>query len=186
MDGPIPLSSGSPSPEPPKRRRGVFRNTLRGARWLLGGGSDWAGVTSIRRGATLINDLVHVSRSDTSARERVFVDEDPTLDLRATAFSQGMTEDALVRRLEERRRQTARIAYGTFALACLFLIGWVHAALNTPLSLSRVMLAVDFLPFCALFFLIAFYNALINFQIRSGRRATWREYLLTDRGFLPQ
>jgi Mn2+/Fe2+ NRAMP family transporter len=97
-----------------------------------------------------------------------------------------MTEDALVRRLEERRRQTARIAYGTFALACLFLIGWVHAALDTPLSLSRIMLAVDFLPFCVLFFLIAFYNALINFQIRSGRRATWREYLLTDRGFLPQ
>ena len=134
MDGPIPLSSGSPSPEPPKRRRGVFRKTLRGARWLLGGGSDWAGVTSIRRGATLINDLVHVSRSETSARERVFVDEDRTLDLRATAFSQGITEDALVRRLEERRRQTARIAYGTFALACLFLIGWVHAALDTPLS----------------------------------------------------
>ena len=75
---------------------------------------------------------------------------------------------------------------GTFALACLFLIGWVHAALDTPLSLSRIMLAIDFLPFCALFFLIAFYNALINFQIRSGRRATWREYLLTDRGFLPQ
>ena len=33
---------------------------------------------------------------------------------------------------------------------------------------------------------LAFYNALINFQIRSGRRATWREYLLTNRGFLPQ
>ena len=107
MEGPIPLASGSPSPDPPVRRRGVFRKTIRGTRWLLGGGSDWAGVKSIRRGAALIGDLAHASRSDTSARERVFVDEDRTLDIRATAFSQGMTEDALLRRLEERRRQTA-------------------------------------------------------------------------------
>jgi hypothetical protein len=164
----------------------VFGKTIRGARWLVGGGSDWAGVKSVRRGAALIADLAPVSRSDTSARERVFVDEDRTLDLRATAFSQGMTEGALLHRLDERRRQTAGIAYGTFTLACLFLIGWLHAALYTPLALSRMMMTVDFLPFCALFFLIAFYNALINFQIRSGRRASWREYLLADCGFLPQ
>jgi hypothetical protein len=134
----------------------------------------------------LIGDLVPASRSDASAKEQVFVDEDRTFDLRATAFSRGMTESALLHRLDDRRRQTARIAYGTFTLACLFLIGWLHAALHSPLALSRIMLALDFLPFCALFFLIAFYNALINFQIRSGRRATWREYLLADCGFLPQ
>ena len=186
MEGPIPLASGSPSPDPPVRRRGVFRKTIRGTRGWVGGGSDWAGVKSIRRGAALIGDLAHASRSDTSARERVFVDEDRTLDLRATAFSQGITEDALLRRLEERRRQTARIAYGTFTLACLFLIGWLHAAVQTPMALSRIMLAVDFLPFCALFFLIAFYNALVNFQIRSGRRATWRDYLMAESGFLPR
>ena len=186
MDGPIPLASGSPSPEPPRRRRSVFGKTLRGARWLLGGGSDWAGVKSVRRGAALIGDLAPASRSDTSDRERIIVDEDRTLDLRATAFSQGLTEDALLRHLDKRRRQTVRIAYGTFTLACLFLIGWLHAAWHTPLALSRILLAVDFLPFCALSFLIAFYNALINFQIRSGRRASWREYLLADCGFMPQ
>jgi hypothetical protein len=164
----------------------VFGKTISGVRWLLGGGSDWAGVKSVRRGAALIADLAPVSRSDTSARERVFVDEDRTLDLRATAFSQSKTDGELLRRLDERRRQTARIAYGTFTLACLFLIGWLHAALHSPLALSRIMLALDFLPFCALFFLIAFYNALINFQIRSGRRATWREYLLANCGFLPR
>jgi hypothetical protein len=186
MDRPIHLSSGSPAPEPPVRRRGVFRKTIRGARWLLGGGSDWAGVKSIRRGVALIGDLAHVSRAASPDRERIFVDEDRGLDLRATAFSHGMTEDALRRRLEERRRQTARIAYATFTLACLFLIGWLHAALHTPMALSRIMLAVDFLPFCALFFLIAFYNGLVNFQIRSGRRANWREYLMAESGFMPR
>ncbi len=186
MEGPIHSSSESPTPHPPGRRRGVFRKTFRGARWLLGSGSDWAGVKSIRRGAALIGDLAHASRSGSSDRERIFVDEDRGLDLRATAFSHGMSEDALRRRLEERRRQTARIAYGTFTLACLFLVGWLHAALSTPMALSRIMLAVDFLPFCALFFLIAFYNALVNFQIRSRRRATWREYVMAESGFLPR
>ena len=186
MERPIPLSPERPSSEGLPRRPGVFRKTVRGARWLMGGGSDWADVRSIRKGATLIGELAQASRSGTPAKERVFVNDDRVLDLRATAFSQGMTEAALVRRLEERRRQTARIAWGTFVLAALFLVGWVHAALHTPLTLSRIMLAVDFLPFCGLFFLIAFYNALINFQIRSGRRATWREYLMTDHGFLPR
>jgi hypothetical protein len=43
----------------------------------------------------------------------------------------------------------------------------------------------DILPFCVLLALLAFYQALINFQIRVGRTAGWREYLMTDSGFWP-
>ncbi len=85
-----------------------------------------------------------------------------------------------------RRRRTARMAYGTFALACLFLAAWLRAALLSPWTASRILLALDFLPFCVLFFLLAFYNALLNFQIRLGRAAGWREYLMTSEAFLPR
>lgn len=185
MNGHILFSASHPSPEPP-RRRGMIRKTARGVRWLFGGASDWAGIGPIRRGASWIGSLLQPARPAQSERDRVYVNEDRTLDLTATAFSYGLSEAGLRRRLEERRRQTARIAYGTFILASLFLLGWLRAAWNTPMSLSRLMLAVDYLPFCALFFLLAFYNALLNFQIRAGRRATWREYLLTEHGFLPR
>lgn len=173
-------------------RRGAFRKTVRGVRWLLGGPSDWAGVGSIRRGASLIGEFARAARVSHSPgpgsadRDRVFVNEDSTIDLRATAFSQGLTEEGLRVRLEAKRRQTARIAYATFALACICLLGWLRAALATPLAFSRVMVTLDFLPFCGLFLLMAFYNGLLNFQIRSGRRASWREYLMTEQGFLPR
>jgi hypothetical protein len=49
-----------------------------------------------------------------------------------------------------------------------------------------VLLAFDFLPLCLLFVLLAFYQALVNFQIRVGRTAGWREFLTTENGFWPR
>ncbi|HUN38812.1 MAG TPA: hypothetical protein VMU81_00835, partial [Acetobacteraceae bacterium] len=71
-------------------------------------------------------------------------------------------------------------------LACLFLLAWVHAALSTRWTTSRMVLSVEFLPFCVLFFLVGFYNALLNFQIRARRLVTWRAYLLTSASFWPR
>ena len=98
----------------------------------------------------------------------------------------GISLFELERRLKVRQRQTARIAYATFALGCIFLTAWTCEALVSPWSAMRVVLALEFLPFCALFFLLAFYNALLNFQIRVGRSAGWREYLSTDKSFWPR
>jgi hypothetical protein len=87
--------------------------------------------------------------------------------------------------LAARQRQTARIAYAALALGCLFLAGWIWHALSSPLTATRIASALYFLPFCAVCFLLAFYNALLNFQIRSGRLASWREYLRTPDDFWP-
>jgi hypothetical protein len=51
---------------------------------------------------------------------------------------------------------------------------------------GRVVLALELHPFCALSLLVAFYNALLNFQIRTGRMASWREYLATREPFWPR
>lgn len=170
-----------------KGRRGLIRKFFGGIGWLLLTPIGWAGTKSIWRGTSLIGDLSRTIRAkQTSARERVFVDDDRRLDLQATASSSGMSVPQLQERLAARRRQTALIAYAMFSLAWLFLIAWIRSALASPFTISRVMLALDFLPFCALFFLIAFYNALVNFQIRTGRRASWREYLASDERFLPR
>ena len=171
--------------EPPRRRAGV-RKVVGGIGWLFGGPRDWAGVGSIRRGFSLIGDLARDAQHEPSPRRREFVREDRTLDLEATAFSHGISVAALRARLEVRRRETARLAYVMFGLGVLGLAFWLHAALRAPLASARLMLAVDFLPFCALFFLCAFHQALLNYQIRSGRRVGWRAYLMTEDGILPR
>ena len=84
------------------------------------------------------------------------------------------------------RAVSIRIAYATFALAWLFLCSWIWHAVASPLTAMRVTSALYFLPFCGLFFLIAFYNALLNFQIRTGRLASWRAYLATTETFCPR
>jgi len=82
--------------------------------------------------------------------------------------------------------QTGHIAYAAFALGCIFLTVWVCEALSPPWTAGRIVLALEFLSFCALFLLLAFYNALLNFQIRIGRAASWREYLATREPFCPR
>ena len=163
-----------------------FRRALGRIGWLFGGGGDWAGARSIRRGYALIGDLARNTRQGPAPAERVFVSEDRSLDLEATAFSLGISVPDLRARLDARRRETARIAYIMFVLGLLCLLAWFRSAISAPLIALRLMLAVDFLPFCVLFFLMAFYQALLNYQVRSGRRVGWREYLMADDGILPR
>lgn len=186
-EGPRSFSGGPDSgPAEPPRRRSAVRKVVGGIGWLFGGPRDWAAVGSIRRGFSLIGDLARHARHEPSARGRVFVRDDRRLDLEATAFSHGISAATLRARLEVRRRETARLAYVMFGLGVLCLAFWLHAASRAPLRSARLMLAVDFLPFCALFFLCALYQALLNYQIRSGRRVGWRAYLMAEDGILPR
>jgi hypothetical protein len=177
--------SSEPPPADRKQRRSFFGKIFRGTGWLAAGPVDWAGTRRIRRGWSFIGDLVHILRLGPSPDNRFKTEDRGVFDMRATAFSYGMSVPELKARLRSRRLQTARIAYAASALAWLFMCGWIWHALASPLTAMRVTSALYFLPFCALFFLIAFHNALLNFQIRTGRLANWREYLATTEKFWP-
>jgi hypothetical protein len=169
-----------------EKRRSLLGRVFRGIGWMSAGPMDWVGRRGISRGASFIRDLCVALRAGAQRDPRFRANEDGGYDLEATAFSHGMSLFELERRLKVRRRQTARIAYATLALGCIFLTAWMCEALSSPWTAMRVVLALEFLPFCALFFLLAFYNALLNFQIRIGRAASWREYLATDEPFWPR
>ena len=168
------------------KKRGLFRRVYRGVGWLSAAPVDWLGATHVRRGASAIRLLVGKLRTPAARDRRFKTEPGGGFDLPATAFSHGMSFVELEARLSLRRRQTATMAYATFALAVGFLLAWMHEALHTELTASRLALGLYFLPFCLLLFLIAFYNALLNFQIRTRRTAGWREYLTTEEAFLPR
>jgi hypothetical protein len=169
-----------------EKRRSPLGRMFRGLGWLSAGPVDWTGRRGISRGASFIRDLVLALRFGSHRDPRFRTSEDGGFDVEATAFLHGISVFELQRRLAVRRRQTARIAYATFALGCIFLTVWVCEALSSPWTAGRIILALQFLPFCALFFLLAFYNALLNFQLRIGRAASWREYLATREPFGPR
>lgn len=192
METPKNPGAGDPSSEQvspgfgARKKPSLVGRTMRRIGWLAGGPGDWFGRKSVRSGAGLIGNLWRQTKSTPKRDNRLKTDGGGVFDLKATAFSYGISVEALEKRLEQRRRITFMISYGALAIAVLSVVFWIHSAINEPYTLARVMMAWEFLPFLSLFLLVAFYNALLNFQIRVRRSASWREFLSTDEGFLPR
>jgi hypothetical protein len=176
-------------PEAAPARRERFRGlrrTARGVGWLFASPGEWFGLRSIRAGASSIGQTYQDIRRPRERDRRFRTYEDRSFDLTATAFSYGITVEELERRLAARQRQTAMLAYGLFGLGCFLLAAWLWVAVRTVTDGGRAVLLIQFLPFVALFLLMSFYQALINFQIRTGRAATWLDYIFTEKEFLPR
>jgi len=169
----------------PRRRRGLSRRLIGGVGWLLSGPADWAGARSIGRGAAAIRGFAEAARSS-EPRDGRFRTTEGRFDLPATAFLQGATVAQLEARLAARRRQTARAAYAALLIGGAFTLILLRTLLSVPWTPLRLLPVVWFLPFCLLFFLVGFYQALLNFQLRTGRLATWREYLTNGEQFWPR
>ena len=75
-----------PAP-PPKQKRGIFRSTYRGAKWLAASPVQWMGLKSIRQGAAFIGDLTERARARSVRDPRFKTMDEGAFDLRATAFS---------------------------------------------------------------------------------------------------
>lgn len=185
---PIPLKNPLPEerlPESSKKPRSIIGKAFRGTQWLATGPADWVGTRRIRRGLSFIGDLFGILRRGPLPEPRFKTEGPGIFDLQATAFSYGVPVAQLEAQLRARQRHTARVAYVTFVLAWMFLAGWVWQSLTTPWTAMRVTSCLYFLPFCGLLFLMSFHNALLNFQIRSRRLASWRDYISTDERFWP-
>jgi hypothetical protein len=61
---------------------------------------------------------------------------------------------------------------------------WIWQASETS-AYTRLPYVVVLLLICGLFCLSAFHNALVNWQCRTERLGTWREFLSTDDSWWP-
>ena len=120
------------------------------------------------------------------ADRRLKTNEDGAIDLKATAFSYGISVAELECRLRLRQAQTRRAAYATFGLGSLSLLLWLVGALQMRMSSARFFSALEFLPFCALFLLLAFQSAWMNWQLRTRRLGSAGAFLRTTDPFLPR
>jgi hypothetical protein len=163
-----------------------FRRNWRRAKFVAGGPVASVGVKEIAQGARFIDSLVGLLKAGPAADRRLRTNEDGTIDLRATAFSNGISVVELERRLRSRQAQTMRAAYATFGLGSLSLLLWLYGALQMRMSSARFFSALEFLPFCTLFFLLAFQSAWMNWQLRTRRLGSAGAFLRTTDPFLPR
>ena len=158
---------------------------LAGPRWVLRRSGEAAGTREIRGGARLIRHLAAVLRRGQPAGAGPVADENGRLDAAATAFVMGISENELRRIWAVRRKQSARVAWGCFAAGWGFLALWAWQAMGTPWTQERVWAAVQFLPFCAAFFVLSFRSAWQNWQLRTGQLGSAGDYLRTAEPFWP-
>ena len=188
---PIPLaplkSRGRPSDsnadgEPAKPRRGRI---VRAVRYVVSPLGMWAGTRSIRGSASFIGDTVREARVGTRRDPRFRLFPDGEFDLEATAFMFSISLEELKHRLAVRQRQTAWTAYLCVVLACASTVTWIGHVFGSPAEPGSILLFGYSMLFGAICVLGAFYQALVNYQIRAGRAVGWSGFLLADRGFWP-
>jgi hypothetical protein len=92
--------------------------------------------------------------------------------------------EAIPAQLANRRRETARAAWCFLAGAVGSLVVWFVETITTP-SYARLAYVAGLLLVCGAFALSAFYNALVNWQVRTLRLGTAREFLSTDESWWP-
>jgi len=169
-------------------RPSLFGRVWRGTKALIRLPFSTFPAAAIGGNARLIRRLYNQVRSNVEDEKPVpaYITEDGRIDLTATAFSLGLNDDRLERRIQARRRQAARLSYASFALGCLFVALWVVRGLTSGLSGPHLLGALQFTPFVAIFFLVAFKFAHINWQLRTGRPGSAADYLQSPEPFLPR
>ena len=165
-------------------------------------------VPEIRAEAEAIRDLYGVLRRQAATQKPGLVlDADRRIDLDAStqalrlqadeALHQGritaehhaqigdLQATELAALLQRRRIETARAARLNLTLAALFFVAWVWRLYSSPFGPSGLLLMVAGVGLCAVFIGRGLLEAHTNWQIRTGRMGSLREFLTSDDGWIP-
>jgi hypothetical protein len=162
------------------------RRNWRRAKFIAAGPVANIGFEEISEGRHFIGGLWGLLKRGAPTDTRLGTGEDGSIDLMATALSYGISVEALMVRLRFRQKQTARAAYAMFGLGSVSVMLWLYVAQHMRMSGARLFSALEFLPFCTLFFLLAFRSAHLNWQLRTRRLGSPAAFLTTTEPFLPR
>ena len=195
------MSDSSPSG---RRRHGLFTPFAWAGRSIV----RPLAIPEIRAEAGAIRDLYGVLRSREASQEPALVlDADGRFDLEAStqalrlhadeALHQGritaehytqigdLKATELAALLQRRRIETARAARLNLTLAALFLVAWVWKLCSSPIGSSGLLYMIAGLGLCLVFLGRALLEAHINWQIRTGRMGSLREFVTSDDSWIP-
>jgi len=97
----------------------------------------------------------------------------------------GVQAEELAMLLQRRRIETTHATRLNLAFCLVFLMLCTWSVFSTPAGFTRLLLLVSGLGLCLLFLARAVVEAQTNWQIRTGRMGTLREFLATDDAWTP-
>ena len=170
------------NPQQPRKQRGSL---WRGVRLVLGAPVACFGYRQIADNADTIGKLIGDIRGGPGPDHRVRLAPDLTLDVAAMAWEAQVSPREIERQLGNRKHQTARATFLYLLGAGLFVAyAFYHAIATFPIfpTLSYLLAMASI---CCCFCCMAFYNALVNWQIRTRRLGSAREFLNADETWWP-
>lgn len=168
------------------KKNGVLRRIAAAPRWVGRNAMLLCSADEIGKSARLIGGLAAAIRRSPVEKARLAFAPDGSIDSAASAFLHGRGIGEFEALLRRRQRATAISSYFAFGLGWLFFLAWLYRAATMPWTPLHVISAVEFLPFCAVFFLMAFKSALENYELRMRRLTTALRYLCAADGFWPK
>jgi len=157
----------------------------RGAKLVLGAPLSAVPLDQIIRNGRQLGQILSDLRRGPKPPRAVLQRPDGRMDTAAMAFIYGLSESELGEHLARRRRQTAVTAYIAFGLGWVFVGAWLLRLLSLDWTGQRVVTALQFAPFCLMFFLTAFKHAHANWQMRTGLLGSAGDYLRSAEPFWP-
>ena len=179
---------GNPADNPAEARqsRSPRSSIWRGTKLVLGAPLSAFPLGQIIRNGRQIGSLVSGLHQGPRPPRAVPQHREGKLDKAGTAFVCDLSKAELDRLLSLHRRQTARMAYFAFGLGCLSVTAWLLRLLELDWTGQRLMAALQFAPFCLAFFLTAFKQAHVNWQLRTGLLGSASDYLRSAEPFWPR
>ena len=165
---------------PPRRRHGLWR----ALGFLVGGPIATFGVGNVVEGARTIESLAGRIKAESNRPSSVRLDDAGFFDLPETAARTNTDVHYLQVLLRCRRTQTARATKTYLLGGCGFLAFWLYAGLITSSGVSTAYI-LALISLAGLFFVGAFYNALVNWQVRTNRLGSFQEFLATSETWWP-
>lgn len=162
--------------------RGRVRRKLR---FWFGSPNAAAGIPQIRQNWRAIREMFALIMEGPPTERRLRVGADRHLDVYEMADAMGTTVTAIELQLLARRRQTRLAVYSYSAAGTVLWLAWLYEALTSPSAYARLLTVVGLVAVTSCFALGAFYNALVNWQIRTGRLGSAREFLSTTDSWWP-
>ena len=190
--------------QPPRRRHGLLSPFVWAGRSIV----RPLAIPEIRAQAETIRGLHGVLRSrGAGSGPALALDADRRLDLEASAqalrlqaadaldagritmeqYAQlgGVQAGELAILLQRRRVETAQATRLNLAFGLIFLVLWVYSVCTTPAGFTGLLLLLSGLGLCLLFLARAILEAQTNWQIRTGRMGTLREFVTSDDRWMP-
>jgi len=97
----------------------------------------------------------------------------------------GVQAEELAVLLQRRRIETTWATWLNLVFCLVFLMMWSWSVCSTPPGFTGLLLLLSGLGLCLLFLSRAVVEAQTNWQIRTGRMGTLREFLATDEARMP-